>query len=70
VLLYYRTIDVIIFQLKVVVANDEEVFAEAGDAGVFSRYFKTDAFLYCRLEPGQVEVGDATFNLDPRVLTL
>jgi hypothetical protein len=70
VLLCYRTVDVAIFQLKVVVADDEEAFAEAGDASVSSRRSETDAFLHCRLEPGQVDVGDATFDLDPRVLTL
>jgi hypothetical protein len=53
-----------------VIANNEEVFAEAGDTSVSSRYFKMDAFLYYRLEPGQMDVEDATFNLDPRVLTL
>jgi hypothetical protein len=53
-----------------VAANDKEAFAEAGDASVSSRRSKTDTFLHYRLEPGQVDVRDATFNLDPRVLTL
>jgi hypothetical protein len=70
VLLCYRTIDVTIFQLEVVAADDEEAFAEAGDASVSSRRSKTDAFLHYRLEPGQMDVGDATFDLHPRVLTL
>jgi hypothetical protein len=70
VLLYCRTVDVIIFQLKIVAANDEEVFTKAGDASVSSRRSETDAFLYYRLEPGQVDVRDATFDLYPRVLTL
>jgi hypothetical protein len=70
VLLYYRTVDIIIFQLKVVAANNKEAFAEAGDVSVSSRRSKTDTFLYCRLEPGQVDVGDATFNLDLHILTL
>jgi hypothetical protein len=70
VLLYYYIVNVTIFQLKVIIANDKEVFVEAGDASVSSRHFKIDTFLYYRLEPGQVEVRDITFNLDPRVLTL
>jgi hypothetical protein len=53
-----------------VVANNKEVFAEAGDASVSSRRFKTDTFLYYRLEPGQVDIEDAIFDLNPRVLTL
>jgi hypothetical protein len=32
------------------VANNKEVFVEAGDVSVSSRYFKTDTFLYYRLE--------------------
>jgi hypothetical protein len=32
------------------IADDEEVFAKAGDANVSSRYFKIDAFLYYYLE--------------------
>jgi hypothetical protein len=70
VLLYYYIVDVAIFQLKVVAANNEKIFAEAGDANVSSRRFKIDAFLHYRLEPGQVDIRDATFNLHPRVLTL
>jgi hypothetical protein len=53
-----------------VVADDEEVFTEAGDASVSSRRSKMDTFLHYYLEPGQVEVEDAIFNLHPRVLTL
>jgi hypothetical protein len=51
-LLCYRTVDVTIFQLEVIAANDEEAFAEAGDASVSSRRSETDTFLYYRLEPG------------------
>jgi hypothetical protein len=43
---------------------------EAGDASVSSRRSKTDTFLYYRPEPGQVNIGDIIFDLDPRVLTL
>jgi hypothetical protein len=70
VLLRYYIVDVTIFQLEVVAANNEEVFAEVGDANVSSRRSETDAFLHCRLEPGQMDIRDATFDLDPRVLTL
>jgi hypothetical protein len=33
------------------IANDEEAFAEAGDASVSSRYFKMNTFLHYRLKP-------------------
>jgi hypothetical protein len=53
-----------------VIANDEEVFAEASDVSVSSRHFKMDTFLHYRLKLGQVNIRDATFDLNPRVLTL
>jgi hypothetical protein len=70
VLLYYYIVNVIIFQLKIIIANNEEVFTEAGDTNISSRRFKTDTFLYYYLESGQVNIEDTIFNLNPRVLTL